>query len=149
MLLSSRLRKHITVVTEEEDEIDPLDAFMLGNNATGAAQQQQADVKPDPDSKAAAGPPSRPPLAGGPAVNGKVKRAPVRRGKRSMYDTSSSSEEEEEEEQSDEEDDEVCITCATMSFFSFNCQVCYLPGTPETWQSNSMSCWHQSLVSQA
>ena len=79
---------------------------MLGNNAAGAAQQQ-SDLKPDPDAKAPGGPPSRPPLAGGPAVNGKVKRAPVRRGKRSMYDTSSSSEEEEEEEQSDEEDDEV------------------------------------------
>lgn len=115
MLLNSRLRKRVTVVTEEEDEIDPLDAFMLGNNAAGAAQQQQADVKPDPEFKAAGVPPSKPPLAGGPAVNGKVKRAPVRRGKRSMYDTSSSSEEEEEEEQSDEEDDEVCIT---LSFFS-------------------------------
>ena len=106
----------LTVVfTEEEDEIDPLDAFMLGNNAAGAAQQQQAAVKPDPDSKATGVPPSRPPLAGGPAVNGKVKRAPVRRGKRSMYDTSSSSEEEEEEEQSDEEDDEVCVTSASLS----------------------------------
>ena len=92
---------------EEEDEIDPLDAFMMGNNAAGAAQQQTA-VKPDPDSKAPGGPPSRTPLAGGPAVNGKAKRAPARRGKRSMYDTDSSSEEEDEEELSDDdEDDEV------------------------------------------
>ncbi len=92
---------------EEEDEIDPLDAFMLGNNAAGAAQQQ-SDVKSEADVKPPGGPPSRTPLAGGPAVNGKVKKAPVRRGKRSMYDTSSSSEDEEEEEESDEEDDEVC-----------------------------------------
>lgn len=93
---------------EEEDEIDPLDAFMLGNNAAGAAQQQTTDVKSEVDVKPPGGPPSRTPLAGGPAVNGKVKKAPVKRGKRSMYDTSSSSEDEEEEEESDEEDDEVC-----------------------------------------
>ena len=93
--------------TEEEDEIDPLDAFMMGNNAAGATQQQQPVVKSDPDPQA--GPSSRPPLAGGPAVNGKANRAPARRGKRSMYDTDSSEEEEDEdeEEQSDEEDDEV------------------------------------------
>ena len=114
-----KLRNFTAVFTEEEDEIDPLDAFMLGNNAAGAAQQQQAAVKPDPDSKATGGPPSRIPLAGGPAVNGKVKRVPVRRGKRSMYDTSSSSEEEEEGEQSDEEDDEVCVTSASLFFFLF------------------------------
>ena len=92
---------------------------MLGNNAAGAAQQQQPDVKPDPDAKPAGGGPSRPPLAGGPAVNGKMKRAPVRRGKRSMYDTSSSSEEEEEEEDSSgEEDDEVCDFGASRLTFS-------------------------------
>ena len=94
---------------EEEDEIDPLDAFMMGNNAAGGVQQQQQQpvIKPDPDFKGA--PPSRPPLAGGPAVNGKVKRAPARRGKRTRYDTSSSSEDEEEDEEeaSDDEDDEV------------------------------------------
>lgn len=96
---------------EEEDEIDPLDAFMMGNNAAGAVQQQQS-MKPDPDSKA--GVLNRPPLAGGPAMNGKVKRAPARRGKRSMYDTDSSSDEddedEEDKEQSDDEDDEVRLS---------------------------------------
>lgn len=92
----------------EEDEIDPLDAFMLGNNAAGAAQQQTVDFKSEEGVKPPGGPLNRTPLAGGPAVNGKVKKAPVRRGKRSMYDTSSSSEDEEEEEESDEEDDEVC-----------------------------------------
>lgn len=95
-------------VQEEEDEIDPLDAFMMGNNAAGAVQQQ-ASLKPDPDSKAGAS--NRPPLAGGPAMNGKVKRAPARRGKRSMYDTDSSSEEDDEDEEdkepSDDEDDEA------------------------------------------
>lgn len=91
---------------EEEDEIDPLDAFMLGNNAAGAAQQN-TNVQSDVDVKPPVGPPIRPPLAGGPAMNGKVKKTPVRRGKRSMYDTSSSSEDEEEEEESDEEDDEA------------------------------------------
>ncbi|KAL3155377.1 hypothetical protein ABBQ38_010937 [Trebouxia sp. C0009 RCD-2024] len=91
----------------EEDEIDPLDAFMLGNNAAGAAQQQTVDFKSEEGVKPPGGPLNRTPLAGGPAVNGKVKKAPVRRGKRSMYDTSSSSEDEEEEEESDEEDDEA------------------------------------------
>ena len=104
------VHRHYTICAlfnaEDEGEIDPLDAFMMGNNAAGAVQQQ-THVKPYPDSKPPGVPPSRPPLAGGPVLNGKVKRAPVRRGKRSMYDTSSSSEEEEEEEQSDEEDDEV------------------------------------------
>lgn len=92
---------------QEEEEIDPLDAFMMGNNAAGGVQQQQPVIKPDPDSRGA--PPSRPPLAGGPAVNGKVKRAPARRGKRTRYDTSSSSEDEEEDEEevSDDEDDEA------------------------------------------
>ena len=84
---------------------------MMGNNAASAVQQQQS-MKPDPDSKA--GVSNRPPLAGGPAMNGKVKRAPARRGKRSMYDTDSSSEEDDEDEddkeQSDDEDDEVWLS---------------------------------------
>ncbi len=83
----------------------------MGNNAAGAVQQQQS-TKPDPDSKP--GVSNRAPLAGGPAMNGKVKRAPARRGKRSMYDTDSSSEEddedEEDKEQSDDEDDEVQLS---------------------------------------
>lgn len=102
---------------EEEDEIDPLDAFMLGNNAAGAAQQN-TNVQSDVDVKPPVGPPIRPPLAGGPAMNGKVKKTPVRRGKRSMYDTSSSSEDEEEEEESDEEDDEVCRCTRTSLIFT-------------------------------
>ena len=109
---------------EEEDEIDPLDAFMLGNNAAGAAQQQATDVKSEVDVKPPGGLPSRPPLAGGPAANGKVKKAPARRGKRSMYDTSSSSEDEEDEEESDEEDDEVCrhrCICTFMTCTKSSC----------------------------
>ena len=104
---------------DEGEEIDPLDAFMMGNNAAGAVQQQQRPlVKPDPDTKA--GPSNRPPLAGGvPAMNGKAKRAPARRGKRSMYDTdSSSSEDEEEEEVSDDEDDEVCFATGLLHCMS-------------------------------
>ena len=89
---------------------------MMGNNAAGGVQQQQSLVKPDPDSQA--GVSNRAPLAGGPAVNGKTKRAPARRGKRSMYDTDSSSEEEDDDEddkeQSDDEDDEVQLSMACV-----------------------------------